>query len=113
MTIYQVKQTQPKQMLGEDGLTAIGTGEVIYGGNEPVKSFLATVSGTGAVTGTVLIKGTNDGVNTVTLGTITLSGTTSHTDGFSGAYAYLGYIADLTAISGTSAVAKVSMGYGE
>lgn len=75
------------------------------------RTFQATVSGTGAVTSTVLIQVSNDGTNYITAGTITLSGTTSATDGFvlDAPWAYVR--ANVTAISGTSAAVTVTMAY--
>jgi hypothetical protein len=74
------------------------------------KTFQATVVGTGALTATVTIKGSNDGVNFVTIGTITLSGTTSATDGFasSGMWAY--HQAVSSGVTGTGAIVTVLMG---
>jgi hypothetical protein len=59
------------------------TGEWIYK-NSPASSFQATVNGSGSIGATVVIQGSNDGVNAVStvLGTITLSGTTVASDGF-------------------------------
>lgn len=79
------------------------------------RTYQATVSGTGSVTATVIIEASNEdptlaAQSFLTLGTITLSGTTSATDGFAsvGAWAYVR--ARLTAISGTGATVLVTMG---
>lgn len=73
-------------------------------------TFQATVSGTGTVTATVLIQVSNDGTNWITLGTITLSGTTSATDGFASSAPWAYVRSNCTAISGTSAALSVVMG---
>ena len=70
----------------------------------------ATVSGTGTVTATVAIEVSNDNTNFVTLGTITLSGTTSATDGFAFNAPWVYIQSNCTAISGTSAALSVVMG---
>jgi hypothetical protein len=87
--------------------TQTGAALVVYQVN---RTFQATVAGTGAVSATVIIEGSNDGANFLTLGTITLSGTTSASDGFVSDAAW-GYVrARLTAISGTGAAVTVAMG---
>jgi len=73
-------------------------------------TFQATVSGTGAVSATVAIEVSNDGDNFVTLGTITLSGTTTATDGFAASAPWAVVRANCTAISGTGAALSVVMG---
>ncbi len=70
----------------------------------------ATVSGTGTVSATVAIEVSNDNTNFVTLGTITLSGTTSATDGFAFSAPWVYIRSNCTAISGTSAALSVVMG---
>lgn len=73
-------------------------------------SFQATVAGTGAVTATVAIDVSNDGKGWLTLGTITLSGTTLATDGFVANARWRLARARVTAISGTDAAVDVTMG---
>ena len=77
----------------------------------------AIVTGTGAVTATVQILATNDETtyqgltsNWVLLGTITLTGTTSASDGFASQAPWCWVAANVTAISGTGAAVKVLMG---
>lgn len=53
---------------------------VLYQGN---MAFLADIVGDGAISATIIIEATNGGVGTVTLGTITLSGSDLVSDGFS------------------------------
>lgn len=91
-------------------VTATGAGSAVAdSGRAP--SFTATVSGTGAVAATVLIQARNTASGQwITLGTITLSGTTTAVDGFASLVRYLEYRANLTAISGTSASVTVDMG---
>lgn len=79
--------------------------------------FTAKVSGTGAVSATVVIQCSTDpdtaagtGSDWVTLATITLSGTTSAVDGFAASANWPVYRANVTAISGTGATVEVSMG---
>jgi len=67
-----------------------------------------TTASTGAAT--VLIQVSNDGVNYITLGTITLTlGTSVTSDGFAVANSYEYYRANLSAISGTGANVSVYM----
>lgn len=91
---------------GTDAVVNLGERTVML----PVRTFQSTVSGTGAVTATVVIQVSNDGTNYLTLGTITLSGTTSASDGFASDASW-GYVrANVTAISGTSAIVNTTMG---
>lgn len=72
-------------------------------------SFQATVTGTGAVGATVLIQVTDDG-NLLTAATITLSGTTTASDGVAVRIPWVSYAVNVTAVSGTGATVQVSMG---
>lgn len=78
----------------------------------PQATIQATVSGTGAVTATVIIDVSNDGVNAVATpaGTITLSGTTSASDGFVTSSPWKYIRARVTSISGTNAAVYVNIG---
>lgn len=71
--------------------------------------YQATVDGTGAVSATVLIEASVDGANWLTLATISLSGTTSATDGFVAAGGWPNVRARVSAISGTGAAVNVLM----
>jgi hypothetical protein len=80
-------------------------------------TFQAIVTGTGAVTATVSIQITNDDDGTspinwcsTALGTITLTGTTSASDGFATMAAWRYVRANVTAITGTGATLEVLMG---
>ena len=90
--------------------TTTGAGDWKYK-DIPYSAFQATVTGTGAVTATVEIEVSNDGVNVVdtVMGTITLSGTTSHSDGFTSEAPWKYVRANVTAISGTGASVDVIM----
>ena len=73
-------------------------------------TFQAVVTGSGAVSATVVISGSLYAGQWVTLATIKLTGTDAATDGFIHAGAWAFYRAELTAISGTDAAASVNMG---
>ena len=74
-------------------------------------SFSASVAGAGAVSATVRIEARNAASGVwFTLGTITLSGTTSAADGFASLARYMEYRAVLAAVSGTGAAVTVTMG---
>ena len=105
-----VKSGKVYNMLGA-GVTGTSTGNWIYK-DSPLSSFQGVVTGTGAVTATIVIDASNDGTYAVStvLGTITLSGTTSSSDGFTTDAPWKYVRARVTAISGTSATAQVYMG---
>jgi hypothetical protein len=74
------------------------------------QAFQLTVSGVGAVSASAQIYGSNDGKNWLTIGgPITGSGTTTGNVGALGSVGYSFYGALLTAISGTNAVATLTM----
>ena len=93
-----------------DGVTITGAGASSALAQRGAKSFQATVAGTGAVTATVKIQATNDQVSWLDIGTITLSGTTTASDGFASDAPWGYYRANVTAISGTSAAVTVTAG---
>jgi hypothetical protein len=85
--------------------------------DSPLSTFQGIVDGTGTVTATVAILGSNDDLtgqgtatNWVTLGTITLSGITTATDGFSTEAPWKFVAAQVTAVSGTGTQVRVLMG---
>lgn len=90
------------------GRTSTGADSSTRGPQGP-SSFTSVVSGTGAVTATVVIQVSGDDTNWLTLGTITLSGTTSASDGFGSLTAWAYVRANVTAISGTSATVVTQM----
>lgn len=92
------------------GATTTVTGSTISLSGQLARSFQAVVTGTGAVSATVLIEVSNDGTNWVTLATLSPSGTTSATDGAAVQVVAWSYVrARITAISGTSAAVTVGM----
>lgn len=79
----------------------------------PNRTFQAIVSGSGAVSATVVVEATNDtdilgnpGNWLPPIGTITLSGTGTATDGFPSNAAWLFVRMRVTAISGTNAAVR-------
>lgn len=76
----------------------------------PGRTYQATVTGEGAVSATVAIEVSNDDENFLTLATISLSGTGSATDGFGDDNPWSCVRARLTALSGSGAVVRVTMG---
>lgn len=79
--------------------------------NEAVNhTYQATVYGTGTVAATVVIEGSNDGIGGVPLGTITLSGTTKASDGFTTNASWDFVRATVSSISGTGALVICTKG---
>jgi hypothetical protein len=91
--------------------TSVGAGAP-YRASGPNRSFQAVVSGTGAVSATVVVEGSNDvdasanPQNWLLLGTITLSGTNSATDGFPSNTNWMFVRMRISAISGTNAAVR-------
>lgn len=105
-----LKSGKVYNLFPEPGVTSTSTGNGIYK-DSPYATFQGTVSGTGAVTATIVLEVSNDNtywVSTV-LGTITLSGTTSSSDGFTTSAPWKYVRARVTAISGTGATVQVYM----
>jgi len=94
------------------GATTTFTGSPM--GMTKASSVQAVVSGTGAVSSTIIVEVSNETVptNYITLGTISLSGTTTATDGFAFTAKWDYIRARITAIAGTSATVTVSLGGG-
>lgn len=105
----RIKSGTVLTILGATTITGPGAG--MYK-DAPQSAFQATVQGTGAVTATVVFDVSLDNVNwcTTPLGTITLSGTTSNSDGFTTSAPWKYVRARITAISGTGATVNVDMG---
>jgi hypothetical protein len=81
--------------------TGAGAGTpLVQGGRQ---TFQAILTGTGAVSATVLIEVSDNGSNWITQATISLSGTGSDTGGYAEDAAWIYYRANVTAISGTGA----------
>lgn len=107
-----IKSGTVRNLFSGSGKTLTGYGDFVYK-DSPNASFQAIVTGTGAVTATVTIEYSNDGVNPLDTvgGTITLSGTTTDSDGFISQNASWKYVrAHLTAVTGTDATVQVLMG---
>ena len=94
------------------GVTANAAQEKVYKASL-YTFFVATVTGTGAVTATIAIEGSNDGVVwcSTDLATITLSATTTHTDGGTVISPCKWVRSNITNITGTGATVEVTMGY--
>lgn len=105
-----VKSGTVRNLLGT-GATGTGAGAWLYK-DSPGATYQAVVTGTGAVTATVAIEMSNDGVTALetVAGTITLSGTTTSSDGFTTDASWKYCRANITAISGTDATVQVYMG---
>jgi hypothetical protein len=106
-----VKSGRVMNLLTEPGKTSTGAGALVYK-DSPKATFHGIVSGTGAVTATITIEYSNDGVNVLSTvgGTITLSGTTTASDGFTSDAPWKYVRANVTALTGTGATAQVYMG---
>lgn len=101
---------------GVNSTTATGSSNPTFK-ESPYGAFQAIVTGTGAVSATVNIQVCNqedtfNGVksNWITMGTISLSGTTTATDGFTTICPWRYVRANVSAISGTGATVEVIMG---
>lgn len=99
-------------------VTVTDTGAETYK-NAPKGAIQATVTGTGTVGATIVIEcsnGMRDAANNILwcatpLGTITLTGTTSASDGFTTDAPWKFIRRRVTAISGTGATVNVTLGY--
>jgi len=90
--------------------TTVSQGDPI--GLEQVQDSLTIqviLSGTGALTATVVTKGSANGVDFFTLATTKISGTTSATEGFTIKDPWQYIRSDVTAISGTDATINTLM----
>lgn len=83
-------------------VTTTATGSAVRMPGAP-GSVQAVVSGTGAVTATVVVEVSNDGANWQTLDTITLSGTTNAVGSMAYAAPFVEVRGRVSAISGTGA----------
>lgn len=109
-----IKSGTVRNLFPEPGVVSGGnlTGAWLYK-DSPMSTFQANVVGTGAVSAVVVIEYSNDGVNAVSTvgGTITLSGTTTSSDGFTSNAPWKFVRARLTDNpSGTGATVQVWMG---
>lgn len=97
------------QLILLNGSTTTIIGNPVFASG-PDRTYQATVIGAGAVSATIIIEGSNDNVAYLSLGTITLSGTNSASDGFASNAAWAYVRARITAIAGTGAVVTASLG---
>lgn len=88
-------------------VTGAGTSLGPVSGSE--RSYQASVTGSGTVTTTVLVQVSNDNVNWVTQGTITLTGTTTATDGYASMAQWEYVRGNVSAVSGTGAAVTLIM----
>jgi P pilus assembly chaperone PapD len=93
-------------------VTGTGAGNA-SGGPSGKNSYQATVTGTGAVTATVVVEVSNNGTNWITLGTLNLSGTNVASDGIapSNSARWEFSRGNVTAISGTGAAVTLLMSH--
>ncbi len=98
---------ETKVLLDAVLVTGVGRGYPMTAGAKTVQAY---VVGTGAVSATVKIQVANISGPWEDLATITLSGTTSDSDGFSWAVPWASARANCTAIGGTDAALTVAVG---
>lgn len=96
----------PRQQNLMSGVTT-NTNGTTYDRPENLWSYQASIAGTGAVSCTVTIQVSNDGVNWETFGTMSLTGTTSDTDTLTGDAPWAVHRAVTSSISGTGATVAV------
>jgi len=95
-----------------DGVLEATTSDPIAFNQGKDTTFLAVVTGTGAVTGTVVIEGSHDGETYITLDTLAMDGTTTDNDFGTTVGQMWPYMrADCTAITGTGAAITVTIAY--
>lgn len=97
-----------------NAVTATVTGDAQNTDGRPADcTYQASIAGTGAVTATVIIEGSNEGVsgNFMTIATFSLSGTTTDSLGFVSQAKWAFVRARMTAITGTGAAVTVTMGF--
>lgn len=99
-----ISKKHPNQVVLLDGATVVGAGE--DKGRLVNAGIQATVTGSGAVSATVDIEVSNDGV-WIYFDTLTLSGTDAATDGTALSAAWAGVRAHVKAISGAGASVNV------
>jgi len=104
-----IKSGTVRNLFAEPGKTTTGAGNLLYK-DSPNTTFQVVLTGTGALTATVVIEFSNDGTNVVTGATFSLSGTTTVTDGVTINSPWKYVRANVTAISGTSANVQVYVG---
>lgn len=95
------------------GATTTSTGAWRYK-DAPKATIQATVTGTGAITAGITIEVSNDGTNAVgtALGTISLSGTTSASDGFTTDAPWKYIRARVTSTGGAGTISSIDVNLG-
>lgn len=116
MAVYNLATATAAQTAGAVGTSAnpivnAPASESGAGSPPSVQAFVLTVQGSGNVSATAQIVGSNDGVNFVTYGApiAAASAQTVSSQGQGGVVPYQYYSAYVTAISGTNAVATVTV----
>lgn len=101
--------SQVKTLTVFNARTTTGASEVFqpWGTRRTIE---VTVSGTGAVSTTVVVQISNDETNWITLNTLTVSGTTTATDGAAMDAAWRYMRLNMTALSGTGAAVTAIVG---
>lgn len=87
--------------------TGTTTGTELTTGNNDQRTFQAVCTGTGAVTATVVIEGSLDKTNWVTIATLSLSGTAPQTSSYEHTSAWTYIRARTSGVTGTSATVNV------
>lgn len=100
--------TSPVQYLMQRA-TALATSD-IFTTAALDRTFQATVTGSGALSATIIIEGANNGVDFLEIGTITLAGDDRVSDGFASQAKWAQVRARLSTLSGTDAAVTVAMG---
>ncbi len=99
-------------MVPAAGVTATGTTDWVPKGS-PDAAIQATLTGTGAISATIDVECSNDGISALATpaGTITLSGTTSVSDGFVTQNASWKFVRlNVRALTGTGATVNATIG---
>ena len=114
MSNVRITSGTVKEVVGATttAFTANETGRWVYK-DSPISSYQATLTGTGALTATVTMECSNDGVYPLStvLGTISLSGTTAVSDGFVTSNAPWKWVrAVVTTLTGTGASVTITQG---
>lgn len=106
------RSTPVSQVTLLSGVTTVSTGTAYDAASldSDDRNFMAKVSGTGAVSATVLVEVSNNNLDFITYATITLSGTTSAADGGAMDDLWQFVRGSVTAISGTSATVRLTLG---
>jgi len=104
----------------QGGQTTTGVGQIVPeviqatadGNNPPYQTFQAVVTGTGSVSASVTLQGSNDGVNWTNIGSAlaVASGTAPQNAAVVTNTTYQYFQANVTALTGTSAACTVTMG---